>query len=268
MTFLEIGLENYQQEGVTYHKCQENFSKLLIDEKFTETMNNIAIKFGERHSISQDIYKKHYKKALNQLRTLRQRLNTTPDEEEKENREKMKFAIEQLEACPGTTPVVQDGGKRRNNSKRLSSQSGGTPCSGSVKGSDVVDGSEADSSGREIFDKLYVENVQKDYKLNPLPPHPIKNTSNTFKATEHNSSMNQILGLIKRWINDNNHEQKTQEFINHCQLNYQESKLFAIKNYPEQISKRNDWITFSIIKKLQKENDAAATSPSRTTRNN
>ena len=75
--------------------------------------------------------------------------------------------------------------------------------------------------------------------------------------------MNQILGLIKRWINDNNHEQKTQEFINHCQLNYQESKLFAIKNYPEQISKRNDWITFSIIKKLQKENDAAATSPSR-----
>ena len=38
----------------------------------------------------------------------------------------------------------------------------------------MIDGSEADSDGREIFDKLYVENVQKDYKLNPLPPHLIK----------------------------------------------------------------------------------------------
>ena len=155
------------------------------------------------------------------------------------------------EASPGTTPVVQDGGKRRNNSKRLSSQSGGKRCSGSIRGLEVVNSSDTDINERDILDKLYVEKVKG---FLPSLPEPIaKKEIYEFVATEHNSSMNQILGLINRWINDDDYEEKTRQFINHCQLNYQESKLFAIKNYPEQISKRNDWITFSIIKKLQKQ---------------
>ena len=39
--------------------------------------------------------------------------------------------------------------------------------------------------------------------------------------------------VIKDWINDKDYHKKHKNLSNIVNLNYQESKLFAIKNYPE-----------------------------------
>ena len=70
------------------------------------------------------------------------------------------------------------------------------------------------------------------YKL-PEPPDTVSSTE--FKSTLHNGSMRQILGLINTWINDSNDETKTQEFINHCQVNYQNRGYLQLKITPNKL---------------------------------
>ena len=92
-----------------------------------------------------------------------------------------------------------------------------------------------EDTGTDILETFY---EQKDIKtkLEKLPNPPDKPQLNTIL----NGSMANTMDVIQDWILNEDYDVKTKNFIKHCQLNYQEAKLFPITKFPESIQTKNN----------------------------
>ena len=105
--------------------------------------------------------------------------------------------------------------------------------------------------GIDILETFYDQNDIRA-KLEKLPKAPTEPELNTIL----DGSMANTLVVIQKWISDRDYLVKTKNFIKHCQLNYQEAKLFPITTFPESIQIKNKEIYDKRLLKIKGQTNA------------
>ena len=105
--------------------------------------------------------------------------------------------------------------------------------------------------GTEILETFYKQD-DIETKLEKLPKPPDKPQLNTIL----DGSMANTIDVIQDWIRNRDYHVKTKNFIKHCQLNYQEAKLFPITTFPESIQTKNEEVYDKRSKLIQEQTNA------------